>query len=209
MAASTDFELGFVSEYEALQMVAGVVAHDHTTAIQRLILCMTVSIKDREMSQKMFQNACMNKIMELARGGEYVTAKDGKGCTALHLAPMCPVDLTDILVAAGAKLNARDNHGRTPLHAAAKLGSLDHVAKLMSLGTNPNRRCDRGLRPIDDAELPDHFKRFLSTAMYEFNHCRVCDTYNIKLRKCAGCLKARYCSIECRRLDWPEHVGHC
>jgi hypothetical protein len=37
--------------------------------------------------------------------------------------------------------------------------------------------------------------------------CRKSDTH--KLKKCAACLMARYCGIECQYLDWSQHKHEC
>lgn len=37
--------------------------------------------------------------------------------------------------------------------------------------------------------------------------CRVCKKDNAK--KCSGCLRAFYCSIECQKIDWTDHKTRC
>ena len=39
--------------------------------------------------------------------------------------------------------------------------------------------------------------------------CSNCGKYKESLKQCSKCHNASYCSIECQRLDWPEHKTHC
>jgi ankyrin repeat protein len=64
----------------------------------------------------------------------------------------------EVLVRAGTTIDARDSHGRTPLHVAAFMRKQDAVRTLLRLGANPNalesqqydrsisRRCTKSLR---------------------------------------------------------------
>jgi len=39
--------------------------------------------------------------------------------------------------------------------------------------------------------------------------CWSCSVKEVKLFKCGGCHKARYCSEKCIQKDWPEHMNYC
>jgi len=39
--------------------------------------------------------------------------------------------------------------------------------------------------------------------------CWSCSVKEVKLFKCGGCFKARYCSEKCIQKDWPEHMNYC
>jgi hypothetical protein len=39
--------------------------------------------------------------------------------------------------------------------------------------------------------------------------CWTCSATQVKLYKCAGCRKARYCSKQCIANDWEEHMSYC
>jgi len=57
------------------------------------------------------------------------------------------------LIEAGAKVNSRDSHGRTPLHVAAFAdGPKDSLIRLLlAKGADPNARDDEGASPLDNA----------------------------------------------------------
>ena len=39
--------------------------------------------------------------------------------------------------------------------------------------------------------------------------CWACSATQVKLYKCGGCRKARYCSKQCIANDWEEHMNYC
>lgn len=60
------------------------------------------------------------------------------------------------LIAAGAKVDAKNDRGQTPLHVAAILGKLDMVRLLLDNGANPNARDQYGLTPLNAALTIGH-----------------------------------------------------
>jgi hypothetical protein len=59
----------------------------------------------------------------LLQHGAELELLDHDGCTALHVAAhKCTTRAVDALTAAGADVNARNDHGETPLHDVASLG---------------------------------------------------------------------------------------
>ena len=76
----------------------------------------------------------------LLQQGADLSARDGRGLTALHLSVNCS-DMTCLclLSAAGAGLEARDVLGRTALwHAASEDGHLPHLQRLLTCGASVN-----------------------------------------------------------------------
>lgn len=60
----------------------------------------------------------------------------------------------EALIKAGADPNSRDNHARTPLHAAVNaygVGKLELIRLLLAKGADPNARDDSGASPLDEA----------------------------------------------------------
>ena len=58
----------------------------------------------------------------------------------------------ELLVAAGASLSARGEHGYSPLHEAAEQGHLRAVACLLQLGASEAVRDEEGRTPLQIAE---------------------------------------------------------
>jgi len=47
-------------------------------------------------------------------------------------------------------------------------------------------------------------------AVIDFNKlCWSCSATQVKLYKCGGCRKARYCGKQCITNDWNEHMDYC
>jgi ankyrin repeat protein len=65
-------------------------------------------------------------------------------------------DVVAVLVDAGADVNAVQVHGWTPLHGAAKTGSLVSVERLLAAGADPAARNDDGTAAIDLARTGGH-----------------------------------------------------
>jgi ankyrin repeat protein len=77
---------------------------------------------------------------------------------ALHIAAGSRSDMTAAiraLIAAGAKVDARDSEGATPLMAAASAGSAPNVEALLSAGARVDLRDDRGQTALHRAASPD------------------------------------------------------
>lgn len=78
-----------------------------------------------------------------------VDTPQADGTTALHWAARWDlVEVADLLLAAGAKANAGNRYGVTPLSLACTNGNLSMVAKLLSAGAEPNRATPDGETPL-------------------------------------------------------------
>ncbi len=81
--------------------------------------------------------------------GVYVEAIEGDTTTALHWAAhRDDVEGVELLIRAGADVNATNELGVTPLWAASENGSAEVVGRLLAAGANPNVALPRGETPL-------------------------------------------------------------
>ncbi|HKX62670.1 MAG TPA: ankyrin repeat domain-containing protein, partial [Verrucomicrobiae bacterium] len=90
-----------------------------------------------------------------------------QGMTALHLAVDISVSAAATLLKAGAPVNATDFAGRTPLHQATAMNSIEMAELLLKNGANPNAMTLDGQRPLSIARAkpatPSPGRRFPPT----------------------------------------------
>jgi ankyrin repeat protein len=73
---------------------------------------------------------------------------DVNGCTPLHHAVKDDDSRVHLLIAAGANVNARDNEGKTPLHALHGMKNANVVEVMIAAGANVNARDNEGKTPL-------------------------------------------------------------
>jgi ankyrin repeat protein len=92
-----------------------------------------------------------NEVKRLVENGADVNASTKGKVTysPLHRTVLFRKDMeiSKILVQNGAKVNARNNLGRTPLYHAARAGQKEMVAFLLSNGANPKIKDNHGVTP--------------------------------------------------------------
>mmetsp|Transcript_51480 Transcript_51480/g.111926 ORF Transcript_51480/g.111926 Transcript_51480/m.111926 type:complete len:129 (+) Transcript_51480:374-760(+) len=77
-----------------------------------------------------------------------------QGLTPLHRsAENSHVELSQILVGAGANIHATDNYGETPLHRSARQGHVDVSQMLVGAGANIHAATRHGTTPLDNARV--------------------------------------------------------
>ncbi len=90
-------------------------------------------------------------LMKLLKTGNVnVNARGYFNSTPLHYAGNGEV--VQILIQNGATVNIVDKHGKTPLHIAAREGSIDRVQALINAGADLNARADTIGTPLDCAK---------------------------------------------------------
>jgi len=84
----------------------------------------------------------------IERGAEMKTG----GWTPLHdAAKHSDSDIIQMMINAGAEVNAKESDGRTPLHIAAEWQNIEAARTLLDAGADPDILSFAGLRPIDYA----------------------------------------------------------
>ncbi|NLI74922.1 MAG: hypothetical protein GX442_00610 [Candidatus Riflebacteria bacterium] len=83
------------------------------------------------------------------------------------------IDIYKALIAKGADVNAKDDDGVTPLHAAAATGEQEAVEYLLVKGADPNAKDKEGKTPLDwanEAEEPEIAKVLKAKMKFEAVH---------------------------------------
>jgi len=116
-----------------------------------------------------------------------INAADAKGWTALHFAAFFGhAECCGLLIAAGARLDARNHYGATPLMVAQQNHPANTAMHDLLAGRGPAHPpgtiCDRCGCPEDPAR---------------------------HLMPCSGCQVARYCSVACQHAAWEAHKTEC
>ena len=124
-----------------------------------------------------------------------VNIADEDGCTALHeAARVGRINLCGVLIQAGARLDATNCKGKTPLEAAQEEPEEDSSD---DSDTPPSEALLQLLAGNSQGPLP-------GTA------CERCAAVpDSQLMHCAGCYVARYCCPRCAAADWPRHAEEC
>ncbi|MGA2597248.1 MAG: ankyrin repeat domain-containing protein [Bryobacteraceae bacterium] len=92
-------------------------------------------------------------VRVLAQRGANIDAHDGvKHCTALHMAARRGnLEIAEALLDCGARIDARDSLGDTPLRRAVNCGRIQVAALLLSRGADVHSKGNKGLTPLQAA----------------------------------------------------------
>ena len=116
-----------------------------------------VNIKDDTQKTPLHEAASLGNaeiVKLLLAAGAYPNAKENLfGRTPLHESDL---EVSKLLIHAGADVNAKDYFGETPLHHVSKLGFLDVVKLLLEAGADVNVVNKVGKTPLDIAQAEGH-----------------------------------------------------
>ncbi len=113
-----------------------------------LIATLGASTADAQLIQAVKNGDATSVRALLARDAD-VNARQGDGATALHWAThLNDLETADLLIRAGAALDATNDLGVTPLWVAATGGSAAMVARLLTARGDPNIAPDTGGTPL-------------------------------------------------------------
>lgn len=109
-------------------------------------------------------------------------------------------DILQLLLKAGARTDAADDEGNTPLHFAAIRGSVEVGSFLLKLGADPYARNKKGMVPYE--------MTLREEVVVSFAVCLVC-LKTPTVISCNHCNVIRYCDVECQKKDWIPHKRVC
>ncbi len=103
--------------------------------------------------------------LTIAEGDLSNNAAAGPQFALAEALPSSVMDTLELLLSAGANLNARDAHGQTPLHVAAEAGALALCHRLLAAGALPN------VQVVALNEEPSLRQLWASGALLAADHC--------------------------------------
>jgi hypothetical protein len=104
----------------------------------------------------------------------------------------------------GADVNQCDKYGSPPIMVACFHGHADVVRWMVKAGTDP-QNLSMAANMSYVAESPPEQTAYLVAKAY----CSNSGCTGTGLKKCTGCLQARYCAEACQLADWSAHKVDC
>ena len=170
------------------------------------------------------------KILEkLLNLGADVNVRDVAGFSPLHYCAQfhgnkTTLKMAEILIKAGAKVDAQNRFGSTPLMDSTIAQRYDLVKFFTKLGADLFLKDHDGSSPFSLSQYNQKMLKIFSEARKKnackererlreeaggsFKNCSVCgSTENTKL--CTGCFFVWYCSTQCQKKNWGEHKENC
>ena len=130
--------------------------------------------------------------------------------------------MAELLLNAGADINARNRFGNTPLQEVSLVLQYDFITFLLDKGADPYIKDNDGCSPAGSAhfnpKLMDLFRskysKDVKTSRVENTEankekCGNCEEKKKDRKKCTGCFHIWYCNRECQLQHWDKHKSDC
>ena len=173
------------------------------------------------------KNEHMKILIKLLSLGVDVNVHDIAGFTPLHhcvsaFGNEVTFKMAERLLRAGAKVNAKNRFGETPLINLAMTTHYDAVELLLKYGADPYMKENDGCsahsmtryNPRMQSLFRESYKQNIKSKIkgpdYErTTKCSYCGKIDQDNKKCTGCYLVWYCSSKCQKDHWRLHKAQC
>ena len=156
-----------------------------------------------------------------------IHARDVAGYTPLHhccngYGNDVTMKMAELLLNAGADVNARNRFGNTPLQEVSQCLQYDFITFLLDKGADPcikdndgcsaagNSHMNPKLKEIFVKKYAENIKKSRVLNLEESKeNCGQCGEKKKERKKCTGCYHIWYCNKECQHQHWEEHKHEC
>ena len=183
-------------------------------------------LSERNLTVKNEHIKILEKLLSL---GADVNVRDIAGYTPLHHCLQfhgnkTTLKMAKILIKAGAKVDAQNRFGATPLIDATLANRYDFIKFLTKNGADLFIQDNEGCSPFSLSQLNPKISEIFSEARSKqagrerdrmreecggsFKKCSVCGEQE-NTKRCTGCYFVWYCGSKCQKGDWPNHKTKC
>jgi len=173
------------------------------------------------------KNDHMKILIKLLCYGVDVNVHDIAGFTPLHhcftaYGNEVTFKMGERLIRAGAKVDAPNRLGETPLYSISQTPNYDAISLLLEHGANPYKQDNGGFSAFSNARINPkmnqlfgkYYKKRVKEHLKDPNFdspykCNNCGDKEKDIKKCSGCFLVWYCSQKCQREHWSQHADQC